>query len=171
MEPSMSPSDLVTILEFVRTKTLGFTDALAKLPEPQKVLGWRPGPGRAHIAWQLMHVATTDDRHLNVRMKGGEPHSPDLVKRFAGGSTPDDDIPPLADILKYMADRRADLLNHLRTLTEADLAKKPNDAAPWVYGEWFQVLMWHEAHHHGQAHITLNLYRTAQDATIQKVGH
>ncbi len=167
----MTPTDLVGLLEFVRTKTRGLVDALAALPDSANVLGWRPGPGRAHIAWQLMHVATTDDRHLNVRMKGGTPHSPELVRRFAGGSVPDDDIPPIADIIKYMTDRRADLLAHLKTLSDADMAKKPNDAAQWAYGEWFQVLVWHEAHHHGQAHLTLNLYRASQDATIQKVGH
>ena len=167
----MTPSDLVGMLELVRGKTRGLVDAIAGLPDPSKVLGWRPGPGRAHIAWQFMHVAATDDRHLNVRMKGGEAHSPEYVRRFAGGSTPDDDIPPIAEIIKYMTDRRNDLLAHLRSLSEADLAKKPNDAAQWPYGEWFQVLIWHEGHHHGQAHITFNLYRASHDPTIAKVGH
>jgi len=167
----VTPTDLVGLMEFIRGKTRGLVEALAALPDPAKALGWRPGPGRAHLAWQLMHVAATDDRHLNVRMKGGAAHSPELVRRFAGGSTPDDDIPPLADIITYITDRRADLLNHLRTLTDADMAKKPNDAAQWPYGEWFQLLAWHEAHHHGQAHLTLNLYRASQDATVPKVGH
>ena len=40
-----------------------------------------------------------------------------------------------------------------------DLEVKPKEAAPWVYREWFQLLVWHEAHHHGQAHLTYNLYR------------
>jgi len=167
----VTPTDLVGLMEFVRGKPRGLVEALAALPDPAKALGWRPGPGRAHLAWQLMHVPATDDRHLNVRMKGGTAHSPELVRRFAGGSTPDDDIPPLADIIKYMTDRRTDLLDHLRTLTDADMSKKPNDTAQWPYGEWFQLLAWHEAHHHGQAHLTLNLYRASQDATVPKVGH
>ncbi|MBA4189916.1 MAG: DinB family protein [Planctomycetaceae bacterium] len=167
----MTPSDLVGLLEFARGKTRGLVEALAALPDPAKALSWRPGPGRAHLAWQLMHIAATDDRHLNTRMKTGIAHSPELVRRFAGGSTPDDDIPPLADIIKYLTDRRADLLDHLCTLTDADMAKKPNDAAQWVYEEWFRLLAWHEAHHHGQAHLTLNLYRASQDATVPKVGH
>lgn len=160
----MTPADLGTFLDFVRAKTRGLLDTLAALPDPARALGWRPGPGRAHVAWQLMHVAATDDRHLTVRMKGGQPHEPELVRRFAGGSTPDDDVPPLAEIVRYLTERRAAMLDHLRTLSEADLARKPVPEAPWVYGEWFQVLAWHEAHHHGQAHLTLNLFKASQDA-------
>jgi len=158
-------------MEFTRRKTLELLDAIAAQPNPAAILGWRPGPGRAHIAWQLMHLAATDDRHLYVRIKQGEPHDAELVRRFAGGSTPDDSIPALADIRSYLADRRAELLSHFRSLKEADLAVKPHDKAPWTYGEWLQVLTWHEAHHHGQAHLTFNLYRTTQEPTLAKVGH
>src|SRR5213595_1649404 len=113
----MTFADLIESLDYNRTKTLAFIDTLAKQENVQKALGWRPGPGRAHIAWQLMHVAATDDRHLSVRMKGGEPKSPDFVRRFAGGSTPDDAIPSLAEIRRYLDERRAELLDHLRGLT------------------------------------------------------
>lgn len=167
----MTPADLATFLEFVRKKTNGLLDAIAALPDPARVLGWRPGPGRAHIAWQLMHVAATDDRHLNVRMKGGTPTDPELVRRFAGGSTPDDDIPSVAEIARYMQESRAALLAHLRSLSDTDLDTKPMPDSQWPYSEWFQVLAWHEAHHHGQAHLTLNLYRTSQDATVPRTGH
>src|SRR5262245_3124277 len=105
----MTPSDLAGMLEFVRSKTRGLLDAIAALPDPARVLGWRPGTGRAHIAWQLMHVAATDDRHLNIRMKGGEAREPELVRRFAGGSVPDDNIPSVAEITRYLTERRAAL--------------------------------------------------------------
>lgn len=167
----MNASDLESFLAFNRRKTLELLDAIAKRPDPEKLLAWRPGPGRAHVAWQLMHIAATDDRHLNVRMKGGAAREPELVRRFAGGSTPDDTIPALADIRRYLEDRRNDLLAHLRTLDDKALAAKPTPEAPWIYTEWFQVLAWHEAHHHGQAHITVNLYRIAHDPAMEKVGH
>jgi uncharacterized damage-inducible protein DinB len=167
----MNRADLVEVMEFARKKTLDLLDALAKHPEPAKVLGWRPGPGRAHIAWQLMHVAATDDRHLGVRMKGGEPAEPEYVRRFAGGSTPDDSIPALAEIRRYLTERRSAILDHLRALDEKALATKPNEQAPWTYHEWFKVLSWHEAHHQGQAHLTFNLYRATQEPALPKVGH
>ena len=123
--------------------------------------GWRPGPGRAHIAWQLMHIAATDDRHVHVRMTGGQPHNAEYVRRFAGGSTPDDDIPSLEEIRRYLATERQELLSHLRGLDASMLDRKPNEQAPWTYREWIKTLAWHEGHHHGQAHITLNLYKAA----------
>ena len=167
----MNKQDLQAMIDFPRKKTLELLDALAQQPEPGKILGWRPGPGRAHIAWQLMHVAATDDRHLYVRMKGGEPKNADFVRRFAGGSTPDDDIPSLDTIRAYLADRRLELVAHLQALAESDIPNKPNPQAPWTYLEWFQVLSWHESHHHGQAHLTLNLYRALHAPEMAKVGH
>lgn len=163
----MTPADLCEILDYNRKRTLGTLDAVAALPDPAAALGWRPGPGRAHLAWQLMHIAATDDRHLYVRMRGGEPREPDLVKRFAGGSTPDDNIPTVADIRQYLTDRRKELLDHLSALRDTDLDTKPNEQAPWPYKEWFQLLAWHEAHHQGQAHATLNLFKAAQGATAK----
>jgi DinB family protein len=167
----MNKADLQEILDFSRRKTLDLLDSIAKRPDPAVILGWRPGLGRAHIGWQLMHVAATDDRHLYVRMKGGTPVNPDWVRRFAGGSIPDDDVPSVAAIRQYLAERRQELVDHLNSLAEADLDQKPNDQAPWVYREWFKVLAWHEAHHQGQAHLTLNLYRITQELTMAKVGH
>lgn len=157
----MSLAALIETLDFNRQKTLGLIDGLAKLGDVQKVLGWRPGPGRAHLAWQLMHIAATDDRHVHVRMAGGQPQEPAYVQRFAGGSTPDDDIPTAEEIKRYLDTQRKELLAHLAKLDDAALKTKPNEQAPWTYGEWLRVLAWHEAHHQGQAHLTVNLYKTA----------
>ncbi len=167
----MNKTDLEDLLTRSRRKTIELLDAVETAAAPAAVLGWRPGPGRAHLAWQLVHVAATDDRHLTVRMTGGEPRDAELVRRFAGGSVPDDDIPTTAVVRAYLAERRDALLAHLRRLSEADLETKPNERAPWAYREWFQVLAWHEAHHHGQAHLTYNLYRAAHDAALPRVGH
>lgn len=167
----MNASDLERLLVRSRAKLIELLDAVAATPDPLAVLGWRPGPGRAHLAWQLMHVAATDDRHLNVRMRGGDPADAELVRRYAGGSTPDDGIPGPDAIRAYLTARRDALLKHLRGLSEADLAGKPNEQAPWAYREWFEVLAWHEAHHHGQAHLTYNLYREAHGPGLERVGH
>jgi hypothetical protein len=167
----MNQSDLQVFLELPRRKTLELLDAIAHRPDPAAILAWRPGPARAHIAWQLMHIAATDDRHLNVRMKGSQAREPNFVQRFAGGSVPDDDVPSLDVLRRYLSERRQDLLEHLRGLPSEQLGVKPTPEAPWTYQEWFQVLAWHEAHHHGQAHLTLNLYRALHETDMAKVGH
>jgi uncharacterized damage-inducible protein DinB len=157
----MTMADLLEVLDFNRQKTLATLDAVAKFDNPAKALGWRPGPGRAHLAWQLMHIAATDDRHVHIRMTGGNPQEPEYVRRFAGGSTPDDDIPTLDEIRRYLTAQRKELVAHLQSLDAGMLEKKPNEQAPWTYREWLKVLSWHEAHHQGQAHITLNLAKAA----------
>jgi uncharacterized damage-inducible protein DinB len=155
----MTFADLIEILDFNRQKTLALLDNLAKQPNVPAILGWRPGPGRAHVAWQLMHIAATDDRHVHVRMTGGQPQEPELVRRFAGGSVPDDAIPTLEEIRRYLTAQRAEVLGHCKKVPDSALPTKPSDQAPWTYQEWLKVLAWHEAHHQGQAHITFNLYQ------------
>lgn len=157
----MSMSVLLEVFDYAREKTIAFVDGLAKLPDPKAALAWRPGPGRAHIAWQLMHIAATDDRHVHIRMKGGEPQRPDYVQRFAGGSTPDDNIPSLDEIRAYLQQQRQEISAHWKTIPESALDTKPNEQAPWTYRQWVKMLTWHEAHHQGQAHLTLNLFKAA----------
>jgi hypothetical protein len=170
-ELAMTRTDLLEMLDFSRKKTLNLLENIEKAPAVPAVLGWRPGPGRAHIAWQLMHIAATDDRHVHVRMVGGEPQEPEFVRRFAGGSVPDDQIPTLEVIRQYLASQRRELLNHLDKVADSQLQQKPNPQAPWTYHEWMQVLAWHEAHHHGQAHLTFNLYRARENPELAKMGH
>src|SRR5260370_35687195 len=110
----MTFADLIESLDFNRGKTLAFIETLAKQDNVQKVLGWRPGPGRAHLAWQLMHIAATDDRHVHVRMTGGQPQEPENVRRFAGGSTPDDDIPTVDGVSRYAATHPKQVLARLK---------------------------------------------------------
>ena len=150
--------------EFNRTRTLATLDAIAKLSDPQAVLGWRPGPGRAHIAWQLTHVGITEELFATERLVlGTTPAWPDLVPRFKGGSTPDDDIPALDRIREVLAASREHLLATVRDYTEQDLARVPDFLRErgWSIATALKVLAWHEPHHQGQAHITLNLWKAA----------
>ncbi len=160
---TMNLTEATALLEFCRKRTLSFLDAITKLPTPQAVLGWRPGPGRAHIGWQLMHIGATDDRHLGGRMVPGEPVEPANTARFGNGSTPDDNIPSVDEIRRYLGERRAAVLGHLAIVK--DWTAKPQETSPWPYEDWVRVLAWHEAHHQGQAHLTLNLYKAAHPSS------
>ena len=106
-----------------------------------------------------MHIAATDDRHLGGRVVAGEPTEPGNTARFGNGSTPDDNIPSVEEIRRYLSEHRAAVLAHLATVK--DWTVKPQESAPWPYEEWVRVLAWHEAHHQGQAHLTLNMYKAA----------
>ena len=157
----MDKETLLAAMEFTRVRVIGTLDTIAKSGQnPSKVLAWRPGSGRAHIAWQAMHCAATHDKYLNVFIKGGQPRNPQLVEAFGGGSTPSDhQVPTLAQIRDALAGSFEAFKEYLRT---ADLAKVvgPPDRRRTI-AEAAMLMAWHEAHHQGQIHLTWNLYRQA----------
>lgn len=149
-------------MEFNRTRTVITLDELAKLPNPQAVLSWRPGPGRAHLAWQFLHIAITEELFATERLFGRPPGFSEMISRFRGGSTPDDDIPSLDTIREVLQETRTHLQNGLGTFTDDDLAVVPEPFRErgWTLERILQVLCWHEAHHQGQAHAVLNLWKS-----------
>jgi len=151
------------LMDFNRERTLGTLAAIEKLPDPAKALGWRPGPGRAHIAWQITHLGITEELFATERFVGTPPAFADKVPRFKGGSTPDDNIPSLATIRDILAQSREHLRKTISQLTEADLSKIPPALKERgiSIGKALQIILWHEAHHQGQAHITLNLFKAS----------
>ncbi|HUQ70008.1 MAG TPA: DinB family protein [Planctomycetaceae bacterium] len=150
-------------MEFNRTRTLATLDDVAKQPQAQAVLGYRPGPGRAHIAWQLMHIGITEELFATERLFGRTPAYSELVPRFKGGSTPDDDIPSADLIRRILNESRQHLIETLRHLGDECLQVIPEafKARNFTFHDVLHILAWHEPHHQGQAHITFNLYKAS----------
>ena len=149
-------------MEFNRTRTLAVLDEISRQPNAAEILGYRPGPGRAHIAWQLMHVGITEELFATERLiPDAKAAWPDLVPRFKGGSVPDDIIPTVSEIRRILEESRAHLWITLDKFSDADL---PTifpwfKERGWTFARVLQVLCWHEAHHQGQSHITFNLWK------------
>jgi len=161
----MDSESLVFALEFSRTRLLGTLDAIEKSGQDvAKVLAWRPGPGRAHIAWQAMHCAATHDRYLNVGILQGSAKNQELVANFGGGSTPSDaNVPTLAVIRQKLAANYNPLKKFASEQTPQSLLRQvpaPGGKTRSV-AEAIVLLTWHEAHHQGQIHLTWNLYKAA----------
>ncbi len=151
--------------EFYRGRTLGLLDAIEKLPAPQAVLAWRPGPARAHIGWQLMHIAVTEEIFATERLAPERsPRWKELWPRFRGGSTPDDQVPSAKEIRELLAGARSALLATLADYTDARLAEIPAALAErkLTVQDVLYLIGWHEAHHQGQAHLALNLWKARQ---------
>jgi uncharacterized damage-inducible protein DinB len=147
-------------MQFNRTRTLGSFDRAQKIGDSAKTLGWRPGPGRAHVAWQLMHVAVTEELFATERLRPEKATiMADLIRRFRGGSTVDDMIPTVDEIRSTLDQSRERLIATLKSFTDADLEWKPEalKARDLSFRDVLKILVWHESHHQGQAHITLNL--------------
>ena len=161
----MDRDSLVQFLDFSRARLLGTLDAIEKSGQPaDKVLAWRPGPGRAHMGWQFMHCAATHDRYLNVRLKGASEKDPALVAAYGGGSTPSDtNIPTFAEIRSKLEATFTPFRQYVATASDADLSKMisfPNNMQRSL-AESVLLMAWHESHHQGQIHLTWNLYKAA----------
>ena len=150
--------------EFFRRRTLGLLETIEKLPSPQAALAWRPGAGRAHIGWQLLHIGVTEEIFATERLAPEKVglHTA-LWPRFRGGSTPDDDVPSAATIRQVLVDGRRQLVETLSGYGDERLGEIPVGLAQrqLTVLDVLHVIAWHEAHHQGQAHLTLNLYRAA----------
>jgi hypothetical protein len=160
----MDVPTLVAGFDYNRSRLLGILDTIESSGQPmEKVLSWRPGPGRAHMAWQFMHCAATHDRYLNVSLRGGSPRHPALVEAYAGGSTPADaNIPSAQTIRQTLEITYADFKSYLQQMTAADLDRRVGPAGKeQPISSRLLLLAWHEAHHQGQIHLTWNLYKAA----------
>jgi hypothetical protein len=161
----MDRDTLLAMTDFSRTRLLGILDAIEKhAPQVEKPLAWRPGPGRAHIAWQAMHCAATHDKYVNVNIRAGQAKDPALVAAYGGGSTPSDqNIPSLAEIRSTLETDIADFRRYVSGITPEEMQRKL--ASGRTVGESVLLLAWHEAHHQGQIHLTWNLYKQAHGIT------
>jgi len=150
--------------EFNRGRTLAVLDRVEKSTDPLESLAWRPGQGRAHVAWQIMHIGITEAIFAAERLATKEGRYRELWDRFKGGSTPDDQIPSAAEIRDVLAAGREDLLATLAEKKESELNDviwEAKDGRKLTLLSVLQIISWHEAHHQGQAHITLNLLEAA----------
>jgi hypothetical protein len=148
--------------QWSRGRTLGLLEDLEKEADPVAALSWRPGAGRAHVAWQLMHVGVTEELFATERLvPGAKPSWSELVPRFRGGSTPDDDIPSPKLLREVLDGSRSHLLATLGQFRLEQLDDVPPALAErgWSLRTVLNVLAWHEAHHQGQAHLTRNLWK------------
>jgi hypothetical protein len=152
---------LTAVMQANRGRTLATLDQIEKNSDGE-VLGWRPGPGRAHLAWQFMHIAITEDIFATERLNPEQsPVCPTLWSRFRGGSVPDEDIPNIAQVRETLSQTRSGLISTLEMFSDERLSEIPESlkARGWTVRDALHVINWHECHHQGQAHITYNLYR------------
>ncbi len=164
-ESTVSTIDtLIASYEFNRGRTLALLDEIEQEANPQAVLGWRPGSQRAHIAWQFMHIGVTEEIFAAERLAEKPSKHNALWPRFRGGSTPDEDIPQAATIRQVLDDGRKALLTTLGEMSDDQLQTVPPALAEkkWRLIDVLHIISWHEGHHQGQAHLSLNLYRAQQ---------
>jgi DinB superfamily len=161
----MDSQTLLALTDFCRNRLIGTLDALEKSGQDSAALmAWRPGPKRAHFAWQFMHCAATHDKYCNSYLLGKSPTDEKLVAAYGGGSTPvDDNIPSISLVRETLVTHFNHYRAYVAQCSSNELArtyKLPNGMERSV-GDSILLLAWHEAHHQGQIHLMWNLYQAS----------
>lgn len=159
--------DIATIpqlLNFNRAMTLKLLDEISELPDPASALGFRPGPQRAHIAWQIMHLGITEELFASQRLRTTDSSLTEWFADYQKGSTASDEIPTVDTIRSVLSESRKNLLDAISQITPADLETIPEGLSErgWTNQMALQIVCWHEPHHQGQAHLLLNSWKAQQ---------
>lgn len=147
---------------FNRERTLALLDKIRQESDATQVLSWRPGPGRANIGWQLMHIGVTEEIFATERLNPARsPAFSELWPRFRGGSMPEDESPAVTTVRQVLDESRQHLIETLSGYGEDRLDEVPPAMAArnLTVRQILALIGWHEAHHQGQAHVTFNLYQ------------
>tara|TARA_R110002111_G_scaffold262504_1_gene338946 strand:+ start:128127 stop:128615 length:489 start_codon:yes stop_codon:yes gene_type:complete len=152
------------LLELNRKMTLKLLDEVGQSNDPPGALAYRPGPQRAHIAWQIMHIAITEEKFATQLLRKTSSELTDLFPLYQKGSIAGDSIPAVEDIKTVLAQSRKNLLETISQITEGELEQIPEGLLErgWTSSMALQIVCWHEAHHQGQAHLLLNSWKAAQ---------
>ncbi len=166
----MDKETLLAGINYARERLLATLETVEKnAPNEKAVLGWRPGPNRAHIAWQAMHCATTHDTYLDTVLRHRPTAKPDLRKRFGYDSTPSDsDVPTMHEIRFTLSDYFEELRKYVLALPDEamDETRTLRNGQQRTIGQILMMLAWHESHHQGQIHLTWNQYKATHGVAL-----
>ncbi len=133
----------MTTIEYIKMSLATSRDLLWGLLEDMKAapLTQPTSNGGNHPLWVIGHIVNTEAGIFDGFVLGQRSRFAELNKLFGVGSTPStnaEDYPPIDDLLEKFEQIRAAILNHLDTLSDADLEKPSH--APEKYGPRFATI-------------------------------
>jgi DinB family protein len=126
-------------------------------------------PRAYHPLWIAGHIALAENFSIQLLDPKRSFEKPLYREKFAVGTRPTRDLndyPPLEEILEYMRERRATLLDILESLSDEDLEKPAPPGSPRFVpdvGSVFCGAAWHEAMHSGQVNV---VYRALEEVPV-----
>lgn len=113
-------------------------------------------PQANHALWFAGHLGTSDNFFLKMVATQRYCLQPEYQEKFGPGSQPTgdpSDYPPAEQVLAYMRERRAALLQSLADFTEQQLRQPTPAGSPAFLPDFasvFSTASWHECMHAGQ---------------------
>jgi uncharacterized damage-inducible protein DinB len=115
--------------------------------------------GGNHALWFAGHMANTDNFLISLVAPERARELDGFSATFGMGSKPQPDAkhyPSIAEVLSYMRERRATLLDVLDGLSDDDLSRPTPEGAPDFLADFasvFELAVWHEGLHSGQLSV------------------
>lgn len=116
-------------------------------------------PSANHALWFAGHMAVSDNFWISNVAPDKAVKRPEYEQAFGTGSQPTSDpkqYPPPEEVLKFMDERRATLLDVLEHMQDADLEKAMPKGTPDFLPDVesvFETAVWHEGLHSGQLSV------------------
>ena len=142
-------------LEFSR----GMTDQLLAAFTTPEQWTYQPHESANHALWFVGHMGTSDNSFVKLIDPSLNVEKDSYNDLFGMGSQPTNkpaDYPPVEEVIAFMRERRAALLDALDALSEDDLAQPtPEGAADFMpdLASVFETTAWHEGLHSGQLSV------------------
>lgn len=133
-----------------------FTEGLLSAFKTPAEWTHRVHPHANHALWFAGHIGWVDNFMISLMAPERARELPGWSEKFGMGSQPSDkaaDYPPVEEVLAYLRERRATLLDVLEPMEDADLDRATPQGTPSFlpdYGSLFQMAAWHEGLHSGQ---------------------
>ena len=113
-----------------------------------------------HALWFAGHMANTDNFFISIISPGRAVNREGFAETFGVGSHPTSnptDYPTVDEVLAFMRDRRAVLLDIFDSTAEEEFSKPTPEGTPNFLadvGSVFEMAVWHEGLHSGQLSVT-----------------
>jgi uncharacterized damage-inducible protein DinB len=120
---------------------------------------YQVGPGTNHALWFAGHMGVVDNHFIAAIDPSRARSLPGYDEKFGRGSQPTgraEDYPPAGDVLAYMRERRAALLELLAAQSDEDLSRPTRSGSPGFLPDVasvFEIAAWHEGLHAGQMSV------------------
>jgi hypothetical protein len=112
-----------------------------------------------HALWFVGHLGVVDTFAISVLDPSKAKGRSGYQQMFGMGSQPTpnaEDYPPVEEVLEFMKQQRATLLEILQSLEEEDLDRPTPEGTPDFLPDFasvFQTMAWHEGLHAGQVTV------------------
>lgn len=148
---------------FIRNRLLQLLKEIEDSGKEKDALHFQIAMGtskRAHIGWQMLHIAATFDRYTHFRIQEKDVLDPKLIENYGFGSKPDPNLLTSSEEIRAKLSQMTTLYYDFFSKLNLDtLDVPPHPRFDRTYKDILFLMNWHEAEHMGQCQLIWNTFK------------